>query len=153
MALDPFGDHINQRVNEWGVFLDKQAKRKYPSDAPTPAPPPEVIADTDNRLVAKDMQIQALQEDRKAQLATELETAWSYVAVFAMTATKLAEGASGSQIHTEFRLDGDRLEEIFSEYEFKREPFQSGVQLTIIRRKDQRPVLTIPITMARRDLL
>lgn len=144
-ALGPLAALVNRDVEAFG-------KRMYP---PPAVPPPETYGDPDNQSVAKDMTIQALREDIKAQLAGELEVSWSYVALFAVAAAQIAEGfpkpphdpAVTSWTPPTVLLEGDKLEQVFGEYEFKRESYAGGAKIMVIRRKDQKTVLCLRINL------
>jgi hypothetical protein len=136
-------------LDRWAKGLGMGFKRT----AVVPAPPPEVLEDLGNQIVAKDMTIQALRADLKERLAGELETAWSYVALFVVAAAKLAErlgqGPSphhGPPLLQSVEVAGDKLEQIFAEYELKQEAaLGKGTLISVTRRSDGRVVLKIPI--------
>ena len=130
-------------LNKWsGIPLGKS--RIWPTPS---APPPEVLDDPENQMVAKDMTIQALRDDLKSRLAGELETAWSYVALFVVAAAKLAEVAASPGDIPTVSVDGANLEQIFAEYEIRQKKTPDGVTLTVIKRSSQKVVLTLPIGM------
>ena len=142
-------------LDKWGALMgmNEGFQRKV---VPI-AHPPEVLEDMGNQIVAKDMTIQALRDDLKSRLAGELETAWSYVALFAVAAAKLAEristaphdpnGSDSSGPPPVVLLEGDKLEQMFAEYEIQRKQTSEGVTITVLKRSSHRVVLTLPIGM------
>ena len=141
-VLSKFG-LINKDVAHVSSYLGGQMRQ------PTSLPP-DVLADPENQIVAKDMTLQVLREDAKAHLAGELESAWSYVALFAVVAAKLVEGLAPPGLDPLPKMvpvDGDKLEQLFAEFEFKRTRGPEGLEIAVIRVKTQKAVLKIPIKL------